>query len=207
MRVLLIGLAVALAPAALAQAARVAINERAAVASDDGYLNLRDGPTTRGRVEQRLPNGQEVLVLGCDRGRRGARWCHVILVLYTDDGFRVDPEYGAGYVYDAELRYNGPGPVLPTTVAGAGVPRGFEALARPWTGHRVVDSQDGYVNLRTGPSTGHDVLRRMANGEGAWLVARATGRGPSRWALLYTLDGELGYAYDAELAVEADHEH
>ena len=185
---------------------RVAVNLLATVRSDDGYLNLRDGPSSRTRVERRLPNGQRLLVLGCEPGRQGARWCDVAAVDGVDDV--VDVEYGRGHVYDAELVYDRAAPPRPTTVAGAGVAPGFRAEAQPWTGYRQVESADGYVNLRSGPSTNDGVMRRMTNGQGVWVVAHdARARGPGRWVLLYTLyDGDLGYAYDAELTAD-DHGH
>ncbi|MEM6287531.1 MAG: SH3 domain-containing protein [Bacteroidota bacterium] len=73
---------------------RVAL-ERARVQSDDGYLNLRDGPSTRDDVLHRLPNDSSLSVFGCRRGPRGGRWCFVRDV--NEDLF--------GYVFDRELVY------------------------------------------------------------------------------------------------------
>ncbi len=205
MRHLVLGLLLC-AAAAAQPSDRTAVNVFATVESDDGYLNLRDGPSARTRIDRRLSTGERVLVLGCEPGRRGARWCHVATAEGVNDA--LDVMYGIGHVYDAELVYDAPRPREPLTVAGSGVPDGFRAEAQYWTGYRRVASTDGYVNLRSGPSTADGVMQRMPSGQSVWVVAHdAQATGPARWVLLYTFDeGELGYAYDAELVTE-DHGH
>ena len=187
----LVLLAFALTGAAAAQVSEhVAVNLYAEVRSADGYLNLRDGPGTTFHVLGRLQHGERVTVLDCQRRRRGRRWCRVL------HGARV------GFVFDAELAYRRATRPTRSTAAGTGLARGFVAEEDPNVAVRRVRSRDGYVNLRSGPSARHRVLRRMPNGESVEVVAfDANGRASGTWLLVVGADGTVGYAYDAELAL------
>ena len=199
-------IALVLALAAMSAPGDVLVNRYATVQSDDGYLNLRPEASTEFAPVQRLDSGTRVLVLTCDSAWQGRRWCHV----------RTEAEV-SGYVYDAELDYAPPGPVRPArggvagfgTVAGAGVAPGLRAV----DDEALVVSEDGYLNLRAGPSVAHGVLHRLPADALLWVYAcRGEAAGP-RWCFAEALDERLfGYVYDRELAyfghdAHEDHDH
>lgn len=173
------------------------VNLYATVRSADGYVNLRSSPSSRrDNAVGRLGNGERVLVATCQRGAAGRRWCDV-----RRSGTDT-PE--ARLVYDAELVYERPSLAAASSVAGAGVARGF---AEAYGDGRVVSS-DGYVNLRAAPSSRDGrVLRRLANDAELRVVA-CEARRPvgARWCLVEvqyprseTEQVEMGYVYDAEM--------
>ncbi|MGB3544128.1 SH3 domain-containing protein [Rubrivirga sp.] len=47
------------------------------IQADDGYANLRSGPSSDGEVVARLTNGTDVLVGECSVAEPGQRWCQV----------------------------------------------------------------------------------------------------------------------------------
>ena len=71
-----------------------------------------------------------------------------------------------------------------------------------------VDSDDGYLNLRSGPGTMNRILRRISNGVA--VVPYSCSRRPigARWCLVEIIatsergrpSGQIGYVYDAEIS-------
>lgn len=194
-------------PVGIASPADVVVNRYATVQSADGYVNLRVTPATDYPPERQLENGTRVLVLTCDSAQRGRRWCHV----------RADTPW-SGYVYDAELDYAPPEPVRPAheggggrrpghgTVAGAGIASGFRTVGD----EAVVRSDDGYLNLRAGPSSSRDALHRLPNDSLLWVYGCRSGAKGARWCFVEEVNETLfGYVYDRELAYfeHEDHEH
>ena len=199
-------LALVLALVALSAPDDVLVNRYATVKSDDGYLNLRPEPSTAFAPVRRLVNGTRALVLTCDRGLQGRRWC----LVRAETAFQ-------GYVYDAELRYEPPGPVRSAradstegraagygTVEGAGIAPDLRAV----DDEALVVSEDGYLNLRAGPSSSHDVLHRLPTDALVWVYACRAGDEGARWCFVEALDDQLfGYVYDRELAYFGHDEH
>jgi N-acetylmuramoyl-L-alanine amidase len=54
---------------------------------------------------------------------------------------------------------------------------------------RVAESEEGYLNLRAGPATTHDVLRRLSPGDGVRVIEEV-----GRWARVRLPDGTVGWA-------------
>ncbi|GAB5536353.1 MAG: hypothetical protein Rubg2KO_26020 [Rubricoccaceae bacterium] len=191
-------LALALALLVSAAPSDVLVNRFAIVQSDDGYLNLRPDPSTAQDPVRQLENGELVLVLTCESERRGGRWCHVISSMPW-----------SGYVYDAELDYEPPEPVeggrsmtntSPGTpnVEGAGVAPGFRIIDADVL--PTVQSDDGYLNLRAGPGTSHQVLDELLNDHPVQIIGCQSGRRGARWCLVWHPSTYvMGYVYDREL--------
>lgn len=177
----------------------ILVNRFAIVQSDDGYLNLRPTPSTAQDPVRSLENGTLVLVMSCEAARRGRRWCRIL----TESVF-------AGYVYDAELAYDPPEPIVggrsiinpnpgSTNAEGAGAPSGFRAT----DGVAHVRSVDGYLNLREGPSSARDVLSRIPNGMSVQIHGCERGERGRRWCFVDVIEWRVfGYVYDRELVYE-----
>ena len=185
-------------PDALPAPPDVLVNRFATVQSDDGYLNLRPSPSTAEDPVKQLENGELVLVLTCESTRRGGRWCFVQSHMPW-----------SGYVYDAELVYEPPEPVVggrsminpnhgTPNVEGAGVAPGFSDVDAGVSA--TVQSSDGHLNLRGGPSTSNLVLDQLLNGWMVEIVGCRSGRRGARWCLVNHGDAHVyGYVYDREL--------
>lgn len=71
-----------------------------------------------------------------------------------------------------------------------------EFLVRPATNpvRYVYSPGDGYLNLRTGPGTGYQIIRRMYNGEQVKLLERSGG-----WVRVRHESGVVGWAFEKYL--------
>ena len=203
MRLPLLALAaLALGSAAEAQPAadgpgRVVVNRYAVVSSADGYLNLREGPSTSSAVRRRMENGTLVWVRDCGSGAPGQRWCHVLLRSADGSG-------AYGFAFDAELALAAPTSLRDHDVNGAGVAAGFVPTEGPDAAPKEVWSRDGYVNGRAGPGTEHRVLTELQNEETVFLYACAPpGAGArDRWCLAERSESPgFVYIYTAELVL------
>ncbi|SDZ38084.1 N-acetylmuramoyl-L-alanine amidase [Jannaschia faecimaris] len=100
-------------------------------------------------------------------------------------GDRVDVQQTKGVWYYVRLPSGDRG-----WVSGNYLERG-----RPATGLLfVAHSDDGYLNLRGGPGTNHEIVRRMYPGDRLEALDR---RG--RWVQVRHVSGAVGWAYDAYL--------
>ena len=75
----------------------------------------------------------------------------------------------------------------------------FTALALPGTAQAetvyVQDTNDGYLNLRSGPGTSHGVVMRLTAGTGLAVLGQS-----GNWLRVALPDGTVGYAYGQYLA-------
>ena len=81
-------------------------------------------------------------------------------------------------------------------VEGAGVLSGFRIV----DANATVESSDGYLNFRAGPSSSHPVMKELVNGAMVQVHGcRSRTRG-ARWCLVEHGDAHVfGYVYDREL--------
>lgn len=100
-------------------------------------------------------------------------------------GDRVDVEQSEGVWYYVRLPSGDRG-----WVSGNYLERGKPAQELLF----VARSDDGYLNLRGGPGTDHEILRRMYPGDRLQALDR---RG--RWVQVRHVSGAVGWAYDAYL--------
>lgn len=200
---------VAIGPDSPLDTPTVGVNLWATVRSDDGYLNLRRTASSEFAPLAEIPNGERVLVTDCEEGARGARWCTVERMGLPD--WSPAPvsyypasrgmTYRSGYVNDAELAYEpaaemeGEAPYA----YGQGVPDGYSQRTF-WVG-RVYSPEDGYVNLRTGPSSDDTVIREVPNGERVVPLACGPGATNARWCFVKVYVEEPGV--DADPNVES----
>jgi len=126
----------------------------------DGYLNLRTGPSTRYAIIQRMYNGTKVDVIG-----RSGSWRKVELW----DGTR-------GWAHKNYLR-------SPSS-SGSG------SWDSPGTLLVVYSRYDGYLNLRTGPSSNYAIIQRMYNGTEVEVLGSK-----GKWREVLLWDGTSGWAH------------
>lgn len=122
------------------------------VDTNDGYLNLRIGPSTNDRIITRIYGGTQVDGVG-----QSGSWRRIVL-----------PDGTSGW---ASGNY----------------------LTRNYTRQRPYDSivgptNDGYLNLRTGPGTNYKIIQRLYYGQGLF----ETGYNGT-WAQVTLADGTRGW--------------
>ncbi|WP_179380371.1 SH3 domain-containing protein [Jannaschia marina] len=100
-------------------------------------------------------------------------------------GDRVDVQETEGSWYYVRLPSGARG-----WVSGNFLERGQEATGLLF----VARSDDGYLNLRAGPGTDHEILRRMYPGDRLDALGRQ-----GRWVQVRHVSGAVGWAYDAYL--------
>lgn len=122
----------------------------------DGYLNLREGPSSKNPIIIEMYHGQTVDVLSTSR-----RW------------LRVRHQSGTvGWAYGKNL--------IPVSSAES---------------HLKVNSpNDGYLNLRTGPSSKHQIVRQMKHGSRASVLGRS-----GDWLQIQHDSGSTGWAHSKYL--------
>lgn len=161
------------------------------VEAGDG-LNLRDAPSTGGRVVMNLPSGQTLRNLGC-RMAEGRRWCRVATL--DDPGVEA---WAAG-----DFLVEGSGGMATRLPSMVPVEQGQEDALVPGTSFNAT----GQVECRSGPGAEPQLcdfgVVREGNGTGTVTVALPGGR--SR-VIFY--DGGLPVSYDkseadGDLAFEA----
>ncbi|MGJ3265071.1 MAG: SH3 domain-containing protein [Salinarimonas sp.] len=143
-------------------------------------LNLRDAPSTGGRIVMNLPNGLELRNLGC-RMAEGRRWCRVAT--------RADPGvegWAAGdFLVEASVQT---ATQLPSM---APVQQGQEDAIDPQTGYNATGQVECYAGPGAEPQQCDFGVVREGNGTGTVTVTLPDG--PSR-AIFY--DGGMPIAYD-----------
>ena len=153
---------------------------------------MRARPSVRSPRLDAIATDAFFLVASCVPGRRGARWC-----FGSYDAGSADARYG--WVHESQFEYDAVGDMPSTTLAGYGVTAPLVAAepARTWWS---VDSDDGSLNLRLGPGTSHDVIRRLDTGTRVLLIGCGPRSSRPRWCLVRDdSDGTVGYVYDADL--------
>lgn len=122
-------------------------------------LNIRSGPNTGNPVVARVPEGEVLRNLGC-YAISGQRWCQVERVNGRDGGWA-----SATYLREASLRPGRPGddrpgrptsPTSPTIVMEDGGPDFWQVTG--------IGGRD-YLNVRSGPGTGHPIVARLSDGD------------------------------------------
>lgn len=122
-------------------------------------LNIRSGPNTGNPVVARVAEGEVLRNLGC-YAISGQRWCQVERVNGRDGGWA-----SATYLREASLRPGRPGddrpgrptgPTSPTIVMEDGGPDFWQVTG--------IGGRD-YLNVRSGPGTGHPIVARLSDGD------------------------------------------
>lgn len=135
-----------------------------AIVTNAFYLNTRTGPSASYPINQRLSNGQQISLVG-----------------RTGDGGWVQLASGsvewvnAGYLTIYGDRFSLP-------ISGA-VQDSASAVTDPYSA-TIVNAF--YVNIRTGPSAGYDIARRVAEGDRVQLIGR---NADGSWVQLQSVTG------------------
>ncbi|MGH3735522.1 MAG: sporangiospore maturation cell wall hydrolase GsmA [Micromonosporaceae bacterium] len=148
-------------------------------------LNVRSGPSTRHRMERRLPNGSRVVVSCRTRGQsiRGT-------VATTNTWARLT---AGGYASGAYLRGVTAAPACRSAAPVQKAPVGKAPAQK--TG--VVRTPGIPLNVRTGPATSYRLERRLGNGTRVGVECQIRGqsiRGTATWAR-FTGGGYASAAY------------
>lgn len=120
-------------------------------------LNIRSGPNTGNPVVARVAEGEVLRNLGC-YAISGQRWCQVERPDGRDGGWA-----SATYLREASLRPGRPErpgrpqrPEQPSMVMEDGGPDFWRVTG--------IGGRD-YLNMRSGPSTGHPIVARLSDGD------------------------------------------
>ncbi|SIS51234.1 SH3-like domain-containing protein [Phaeovulum vinaykumarii] len=137
----------------------------------DGYLNLRSRPTTNARILMGMPNGTRVRVLS-----ESGPWLRVRL----DDGAE-GWAHGRYLVADPPGRGNG----------GRSGDRRSDRGGPPQPGEFLVVNApgDGFLNLRTAPSSRADIILRMRHGARVQIMETL-----GDWVRVRHESGQTGWA-------------
>ena len=171
---------------------RAASSGPARVDTDGAGLLLREGPGRGYGVAGKMLPGDVVTVERCEPGTPGQRWCSVV--------------YGGvrGWALDGYLAIG-----APSRDTDSGLEQAFAASSRVGASAWIDGSETGYVNLRSEPFVGGEVLVQMRPGT-AIEVVRCLPYGWSlggraiegRWCFVNTARGSRsisGWASDGAL--------
>jgi uncharacterized protein YgiM (DUF1202 family) len=125
------------------------------VKDEDGYTNIRKGPGTQYAIVEQVPDG---MFINFAKGTNG--WCKVY-TNYTDG----TPQDLIGYMSANKI-------VVP--------PR-----KGPMKEVAMVKDEDGYTNIRKGPSTRHAIVGKVR--DGSYILI--SGDFEDRWYKVYTQKG------------------
>lgn len=158
----------------------VAVDRQATVRDTrDGFLYLREGPSSQTAALAQMPNGSSVGIGSCQPGAEGSRWCQTAF-----DG-------RDGWAHESGLDY----------VARPSSPR---EVAAPRSA--IVADPDGWTNLRAEPSTSAEATRVVSGTPVTVHVCTPPGNGSrSRWCEVtaHPVSGDLaGWIAESRLRYE-----
>ena len=152
------------------------LSEKLIVISKDGYANLREKASTNSKIKNRIDNSYDIINFDTMKEKD---WYYVITfkpAKKAEYNENYNYHYGEGYIHESQVA------IHPETY--------------------ITSSKDGYINLRSRPSTSSRVLDNLGNGA---YVTRYPEKTVGDWYYVdYNVDGGditfmKGYIHKSQL--------